>query len=170
MAAKKSAAKKSKAKKKAARPTRSPSKPVAKKTARPAKKAARTAKRAPARKSTSTRHPIMHWEIQSQDPKRLHDFYAAALGWVIDANNPMNYGMVASGGERGIDGGIGGSMAPGSRVLVYAQVPSISEVLDRIESLGGRTIMPRTDIGPVVMALYLDPEGNTMGLIEPGMG
>jgi predicted enzyme related to lactoylglutathione lyase len=157
------AAKKSKAKKKAAGPNRSPSKRVA-------KKAARTAKKTPVRKGKSTAHPIMHWEIQSQDPKRLHDFYAAALGWAIDANNAMNYGMVASGGERGINGGIGGSMAPGSRVLVYAQVPSISEVLDRIESLGGRTIMARTDIGPVVMALYLDPEGNTMGLIEPGMG
>jgi predicted enzyme related to lactoylglutathione lyase len=35
-----------------------------------------------------------------------------------------------------------------------------------IEANGGKTLMPRTDIGPVVMALYADPEGNRMGLIE----
>jgi hypothetical protein len=26
--------------------------------------------------------------------------------------------------------------------------------------------MPRSDLGMVIIALYLDPEGNTMGLIE----
>ena len=49
----------------------------------------------------------------------------------------------------------------------YAQVASIPAVLERIESFGGKTIMPRTDIGAVVMGLYEDPEGNLMGLIEP---
>jgi predicted enzyme related to lactoylglutathione lyase len=79
----------------------------------------------------------------------------------------MNYGMVASGRDAGgIDGGIGGTQAPSPRVVVYAQVPSINDVLARIEQHGGRTVMPRTDVGPVVMALYEDPEGNTMGLVE----
>jgi predicted enzyme related to lactoylglutathione lyase len=134
-------------------------KPTAKRTA---KKKTTTA----AKKKTAARHQIVHWEIQSQSPERLHRFYAEALGWMIDANNPMNYGMVASGGPNGIDGGIGGSPAPGSRVVVYASVPSIPVVLQRVESLGGKTIMPRTDIGPVIMAIYQDPEGNTMGLLE----
>jgi predicted enzyme related to lactoylglutathione lyase len=109
----------------------------------------------------------VHWEIQAQNPVRLHDFYGEALGWDIDANNSMKYGMVASGGPEGINGGIGGSPGPGSRVLVYAQVASITALLERIESLGGKTIMPRTDMGPVIMGLYEDPEGNVMGLIEP---
>jgi predicted enzyme related to lactoylglutathione lyase len=125
-----------------------------------AKKAARKAPK------KSRGHEIVHWEIQAQNPESLHQFYAGALGWKIDANNPMRYGMVASGGRKGIDGGIGGTEGPGSRVLVYASVPSIPTVLKRIESLGGKTIMPRTDIGPVIMALYQDPEGNTMGLVE----
>jgi uncharacterized protein len=140
-------------------------KAAAKKKAAPKKAAARKAAR-PAKKAGKARvHPIVHWEIQSLDPAKLHDFYAEALGWAIDANNPMNYGMVASKGQGGIDGGIGGSQG-GSRVLVYASVPSIPEILDRIESLGGKTVMPRTDVGPVIMALYEDPEGHVMGLIE----
>ncbi len=139
----------------------------AKKAAAPAKRTA--AKKAAAKKAAvkAPKHEVIHWEIQSQQPEKLHEFYAEAFGWKIDANNPMKYGMVASGGRSGIDGGIGGGgEAPGSRVLVYAQVPSIVRVLKRIESLGGKTLMPRTDLGMVIMALYSDPEGNTMGLVE----
>jgi len=88
------------------------------------------------------------------------------FGWKIDANNPMNYGMVESGGGGGIAGGIGGSQMPESRVLVYAQVASIDDVLSRVSMHGGRTVQPRQDMGPVIMALYEDPEGNLMGLVE----
>ena len=147
-----------------------PTKP-AKKTAKPAKKAAaRKAappKRAAARKASKPSGPqIVHWEIQSQSPEKLHGFYADVFGWNVDANNSMRYGMVASGGKDGINGGIGGSPAPGSRVLVYANVPNIVSTLGKIEALGGRTVMPRTDLGMVIMAIYTDPEGNTMGIIE----
>jgi hypothetical protein len=161
------------AKRKSKKPVKKTAKPApkaAKKKAAPAKKAAKKAappKRAAARKASKRSGPqIVHWEIQSQSPEKLHSFYADVFGWSVDANNPMRYGMVASGGEDGINGGIGGSPAPGSRVVVYANVPSIDSTLARIEELGGRTVMPRTDIGMVIMAIYVDPEGNTMGIIE----
>ena len=152
--------------KKSAKKTASPKKAVAKKP--PPKKAVakKAARKAPAPKAPHVPNPIMHWEIQSHRPAELHTFYSEVLGWSIDANNEMNYGMVTSGGAKGINGGIGGSPAPGSRVLVYAEVAAIDPVLSRIAALGGTVIMPRTDIGPVTMAIYLDPEGNTMGHIE----
>jgi predicted enzyme related to lactoylglutathione lyase len=134
----------------------------------PAKKAKKSAARKAAARPNAPNAPnaMVHWEIQSQMPERLHDFYAEAFGWKIDANNPMKYGMVSSKGKDGILGGIGGSEHPGSRVLVYASVKSIPDTLARIEGAGGRTIMPRTDLGMVIMGLYQDPEGNTMGLVE----
>ncbi len=145
----------------------------AKKKAAPAKVArrapAKKAKKSAARKTKARGPAMIHWEIQSQMPERLHSFYGEAFGWNIDANNPMKYGMVSSKGNGGIDGGIGGSQHPGSRVVVYATVESIHEALTRIEGAGGKTIMPRTDIGPVIMALFQDPEGNTMGLVEGRM-
>lgn len=146
-------------------------KSAARRPAATAKKAAAKAPRraaAKAPKAPKKKGPqVVHWEIQSKDPKRLHDFYSEVFGWTIDANNPMNYGMVGSGrGAGGIDGGIGGTMHDVSRVLVYANVDEIDSVLQKIESLGGKTIMPRTDVGPVIMALYEDPEGNVMGVIE----
>jgi predicted enzyme related to lactoylglutathione lyase len=140
----------------------------AKKKAAARRAPAKKAKKSAAKKATprAIANAVVHWEIQSKMPERLHKFYADAFGWKVDANNPMNYGMVASGSKDGIDGGIGGTQHSLSKVLVYASVKSILDALSRIEGLGGKTIMPRTDIGPVIMALYEDPEGNTMGLIE----
>ena len=130
------------------------------------KRAAKPAAKKPPNVKGPRVHSVVHWEIQSQNPERLHSFYRDAFGWVIDANNPMNYGMVQSKGDEGINGGIGGSPQGGSRVTVYAAVPSIDAALQRIAELGGQVIMPRQDIGPVIMGLYTDPEGNLMGLIE----
>jgi predicted enzyme related to lactoylglutathione lyase len=136
--------------------------------AAPAAKAPRAAAPAAKAKAEKRSNAVVHWEIQSTQPEVLHEFYSDVFGWKIDANNPMNYGMVASkGANGGIDGGIGGTQGDmTARVVVYASVSSIPPILKRIEARGGKTIMPRTDIGPVVMAIYLDPEGNTMGLIE----
>ena len=150
---------------------------AAKKGSKKAKKAGkakaapkRAAAKRPARKAApakpKAKHPVVHWEIQSMDPARLHSFYTNVFGWKIDTNNPMGYGMVQSGGGGGIGGGIGGTQMPASKVLVYASVPSIESVLSLVSQNGGKTVMPRQDIGPVVMALYEDPEGNLMGLVE----
>lgn len=151
MAAKKGSKKAKKAGKAKAAPKRAAAK-------RPARKAA------PAK--AKAKHPVVHWEIQSMDPGRLHSFYTNVFGWKIDTNNPMGYGMVQSGGGGGIGGGIGGTQMPAPKVLVYASVPSIEDVLSLVSQHGGKTVMPRQDIGPVVMALYEDPEGNLMGLVE----
>jgi len=167
-----------KTKKKAGK--RALSKPVAKKVAKTSKKSApkkSTAKKSTAKKSAARKpapkpvprgpdHQVAHWAIQSKTPEKLHEFYGEVFSWKIDANNPMNYGMVASGGADGIDGGIGGAMGPTSQVLVYVNVADINAALDKIASHGGRTLMPRTDVGPVIMAIFQDPEGNTFGMIE----
>jgi len=144
-------------------------KPVAKKPAAKRAVAKSAASKRPAAKKAAPKgpaHQVVHWEIQSKNPNRLHGFYRDAFAWKVDTNNPMNYGMVASGGQHGIDGGIGGTELEQSRVLVYVGVPDIDEVLARVQSLGGRTVMPRTDLGMVTMALFQDPEGNTLGLVE----
>jgi predicted enzyme related to lactoylglutathione lyase len=144
-------------------------KPAAKKAVKKAAKrsvARKSAARKPAPKPRGAAHQVVHWEIQSKTPEKLHEFYGGVFAWKIDANNPMNYGMVSSGGKDGIDGGIGGAMGATSQVLVYVNVPDIAATLDKINTSGGRTLMPRTDVGPVIMGIFQDPEGNTLGLIE----
>jgi predicted enzyme related to lactoylglutathione lyase len=154
-APKKGAVKKVAAKKAAARKV-APKKPAAKKAA---------PRKAP--KPKGPLHQVVHWEIQSKSPERLHDFYRDVFAWEINTDNPMKYGMVSSGGDdEGINGGIGGSMGPASRVLVYASVPDIEDALAKINEKGGRTVLPRSDMGMVVLAVFEDPEGNQFGLVE----
>lgn len=46
-------------------------------------------------------NPVVHWEILGKDGKTSQDFYAKLFDWNVDANNPMNYGIVTAGPVAG---------------------------------------------------------------------
>lgn len=113
-------------------------------------------------------NPVTHFEIIAKDGKKLQDFYGKLFGWHVDANNPMQYGMVDTHTPgKGIGGGIGAGdpSHPMNRVTVYAEVDDITATLKKAESLGGKTIMPKTEVpgGPTI-GMFTDPEGNIFGL------
>lgn len=112
--------------------------------------------------------PVVHWEIAAKDGKKLQDFYAQLFDWKIDANNPMNYGLVETGGQGGINGGImptHGDMP--AYVTFYVQVDDLQAYLNRAESLGSKTIVAPTPIPNVgAFAMFHDPEGNLVGLFK----
>jgi len=111
-------------------------------------------------------NPVVHFEVSGKDGKKLQAFYGELFDWKIDADNPMNYGMVDNGGE-GINGGVGQVPDGGDgHVTFYVSVPDINAALKKAEGLGGRTIMPRTEIDMVTFALFTDPEGHMVGLVE----
>ena len=115
--------------------------------------------------------PVVHFEISTGgDPGELHQFYREQFDWEIDANNPMNYGLVRTNAGAGIDGGIGAPEPGGSpSILFYVQVDDIAATLSSIEAAGGKTLMPRTVLpGMVTLATFADPQGNVVGLVEPG--
>ena len=104
-------------------------------------------------------NPVVHWEIAAKDAKMLQGFYAALFDWHVDANNPMDYGLVDTHTEGGINGGIHGNENP-AKVMIYIQVNDLDEYLRKAESLGGKTVMPPTEIPNIVtMAQFTDPEG-----------
>lgn len=112
-------------------------------------------------------NPVVHWEIQSMMPEKLQEFYAKLFDWHVDANNPMNYGMTDSHTEEGINGGIGPTAGPSNLVTFYVQVDDLQAFLDNAEKLGGKTVMPITEIpGVVTLAQFADPEGNVIGLVK----
>ena len=114
-------------------------------------------------------NPVIHWEVIGKDGKKLQDFFAALFDWKVDANNPMNYGMVEA-GERGIGGGVGAGDGQ-SHVTFYVQVSDLKTYLDKAESLGGTTTMPPMAVpGGPELAMFTDPEGHLIGLVkeEPG--
>ncbi len=112
-------------------------------------------------------NPIIHWEIQAKDRRKMQEFYGKLFDWHVDDSNPMNYGMVDTHSEGGINGGIGEAQDGTPRVTFYAQVDDLQKYLDKAEELGGKTIMPPNEIpDTVTLAMFSDPEGNIIGLVK----
>jgi predicted enzyme related to lactoylglutathione lyase len=116
-------------------------------------------------------NPVVHFEIIGQDGDATRKFFADLFGWTIDANNPMNYGMVDPGANpegRGIAGGVAGSMGgqPGY-VTVYVEVEDVEAALAKAESLGGTRMMgPETIMEGLTIGLFAEPEGKPVGVLH----
>ena len=104
----------------------------------------------------------------STDAPGLQRFYSQLFDWPIDANNPMQYGLVKAAGPGSIGGGVGPAMGGGpGHVTVFVQVPDLAAALARAEHLGGKTLVPPTEIpGMVTFAMFQDPEGHAIGLVK----
>src|SRR3954467_698625 len=120
--------------------------------------------------------PVVHFEVVGKDAQKLNSYYSELFGWEIDANNEMNYGMVAREGNTGRDGvGIGGGVGAGpegygGHVTFYVAVPDVEEALQKAESLGGKRVMgPEEIMGMVVLGQFTDPEGNLVGVVKDQM-
>jgi uncharacterized protein len=65
-------------------------------------------------------------------------------------------------------GGIGSPMGPGEgpSVKIYMRVDDLDACLDRAERLGGKRLVPPTDLpeGYGRFAIFTDPDGNQAGL------
>jgi len=111
--------------------------------------------------------PIVHFEIMGGHGDQLEKFYGELFGWKIESNNPMKYGIVdTGGGPGGINGGVGASQDGSKRVSVYAQVDDLQATLDKVEKLGGKTILSPTEVpGGPKLAMFIDPAGNVTGLL-----
>lgn len=115
--------------------------------------------------------PVVHFEVSVKDAEAGRKFYSELFDWKIDANNPMNYGLVSTEGQGGIGGGIFEAKdgAP-TYVTFYVHVDDLQAYLSRAEKLGGKTMMPPTQIPDQgSIALFTDPEGNIIGLFQGSM-
>jgi hypothetical protein len=76
--------------------------------------------------------------------------------------------MVDTGLKMGINGGIyQGTQQQPQGVVIYTQVEDIQIYLDKAVRLGGKVILPITEIpNMVTYAMFADVEGNVMGLIK----
>ena len=112
-------------------------------------------------------NPIVHFEITGGKSGQLAAFYSQLFGWKVDSNNPMQYGVVDTASGQGINGGLFTNRDGSARVTVYAQVADLQLTLDQAEKLGGKTLLPPSDVpGGPRLALFADPTGNIIGLTE----
>jgi predicted enzyme related to lactoylglutathione lyase len=117
--------------------------------------------------------PVVHFEVIGKDGEKLRSYYSDLFGWEIDANNPMNYGVVAREGNTSPDGiGIGGGVGQGpegsdGHVTFYVEVPDVEEALAKAESLGGtRAFGPQQVMESITIGLFTDPEGHLVGVVK----
>jgi uncharacterized protein len=111
---------------------------------------------------------IVGWfEITGKGGPALQHFSSKLFDWSINAaGDGSGYGLVEA-GEKGVSGGIGASQdgAQGG-VTFYVEVDDLAAFLAKAETLGGKTVVPPTEIpnSGLSFAFFADPEGNVVGL------
>ncbi len=110
--------------------------------------------------------PVVHFEIGCRDIEKAKKFYGALFGWQFEQYGPA--AMVNPGAP-----GIGGHLnslghEPHHYVTIYAQVDDLQATLDKAAKLGGKTVVPPTEVpGMGHFAWLTDPDGSIVGLWKP---
>jgi len=112
--------------------------------------------------------PVIHWELLSKDPAKLSDFYEKVFAWKIQHFPEMNYRVVETGGQGGINGGIiqpkHEEPWPGNMTF-YIDVDDLADYRKRIIAAGGKILVEEQEVpGMGAFSLFTDPEGRMMGL------
>ena len=117
-------------------------------------------------------HPIVHIEIPANDTKGLAQFYADMFGWEFRHEPSVDYWMFRAAGGPG--GGFVkvGETDPSSHMqykpnslLVYVDSDDIDADLAKAESLGGKTVLTKTEIPATGwFGIFTDPTGNNVAL------
>jgi uncharacterized protein len=110
-------------------------------------------------------HPVIHFEVAGKDLDKLEGFYTELFGWQTQRAESMPYSMVQA-QDGGIGGGIGEPPDGNGHVTFYVGTDDVQATLDKAEQLGGRTILPVTELPNVTIALFADPEGHVVGLAK----
>lgn len=106
--------------------------------------------------------PVVHFEFTTADAESLGKFYADLLGW--HTQTVANYVLIDTHSGKGINGGIG---TGDNATTIYVAVDDLQPALDKIEKLGGKTVVPPTTIPDMVtFATFSDPDGNVIGLVK----
>lgn len=107
---------------------------------------------------------VVWFEVLGKDGDKLRGYYGELFGWSFKEAPGMNYGMTDP-EATGIGGGVG-TAGPASWSTFYVAVEDIVKALDKAKKLGGKELMPVTKLPDVTIAVFADPEGHPVGLIE----
>ena len=110
-------------------------------------------------------NPVVHFEIGCRNRGETAQFYADLFGWSIADTG------VASEIQAALPGGIPGHISslghePHNYTMIYVEVPDAAAHLAKVESLGGKVIVPPIPIPMGIFAWFADPEGNHVGILQ----
>ena len=128
---------------------------------------------------------VTHFELGVDDLDRAKNFYSTVFGWKLDTMDMPGGGQYTGIITTDVDpqtmtptqpGAINGGMVLRSETVTPApvvtiEVSGIDAALAQVETAGGTTVAPRTEIpGMGAYAYFTDLEGNVMGLWETADG
>jgi predicted enzyme related to lactoylglutathione lyase len=109
---------------------------------------------------------IVHIELSANNREKAAEFYSKLFGWEVQQIPEMNYATFSTTGDLG--GGFNpvSEDNPAGTVIAYVNSEDIEADLTKIESLGGKRLVPKTEIPTVGwFAMFADPTGNKVGLL-----
>lgn len=113
--------------------------------------------------------PVVYFEIGCRDRTAGAAFYAALFDWEVDAAGDSSAFTTNAG--RGIDGHLASlGHEPHTYTMFYVEVDDLDATLARATSLGGSTLVGPVEIPDGRFAWLQDPQGNTVGVIQPAAG
>jgi predicted enzyme related to lactoylglutathione lyase len=103
--------------------------------------------------------PVVYFSLFGPDGSALQSFYRAVLDWQVTDSGDVTTTVTPP---------LTGTIAQGAaEVLLYVGVADISATLEKVVANGGSIRYPRFEVpGRVVMGVFQDPAGNSVGLVE----
>ena len=111
---------------------------------------------------------VVHFEIPSDDIERAKKFYNSLFGWKLEKMpGDMEYWMGSTNDEQTIGVGVMKRQQPQQTVANYIDVSSVDEYAKKVEKLGGKVKVPKTEVpGMGWFVVCMDTENNMFGLWE----
>ena len=109
--------------------------------------------------------PIVFFDIAGPDLASQVAFYKAVFGWEAGPTGALTVPSVSPlPGNLRVEPP---SQGPTAERVLYVGVPDINATLEAVKAHGGSVVFGRTIApGVVILALFKDPAGNRMGLVE----
>ncbi|MDX1615577.1 MAG: VOC family protein [Candidatus Promineifilaceae bacterium] len=116
-------------------------------------------------------HPIVHIELSATNHAEAAKWYAELFGWQTQEMPETDYSTALPAEDQA---GIGfnpiSDQQPAGTVTPYIYCEDIRDTLAAIDQHGGEVLVTPMDIpGVGQVALFKDPTGNIMGLLQPTM-
>lgn len=116
---------------------------------------------------------VTGWDLTVDDAAGIRDFYAAVMGWEVEAmriEDHDDYVMKAPDGEpvAGVCHRLGALADLPAQWLTYVAVEDMAASIDKCRELGGDLVAGPIGDGPGAYCVIKDPAGAVVALMQRG--